>query len=133
MDPVAGIGLAASVIQLVTFSIDVAKTCREVYTRGSVSQHDTIDFTTGHLADLSKAVQQAMQSPITSSLALTREEKDLVDLARKCQDCANKLQSELHKLRTPAHASVTAAARTTIRVIWKKDTVSRLQEQLMRY
>ena len=35
MDPITGIGLAASVVQLVQFGTSAAKTCRQIYQQGS--------------------------------------------------------------------------------------------------
>ena len=58
MDPITGIGLAASVIQLVKFGIDAVKKCGEVYQQGSVSEYSNIDYTTGHLASLTESLQQ---------------------------------------------------------------------------
>ncbi|MCJ1431145.1 hypothetical protein MMC27_000496 [Xylographa pallens] len=133
MDPVTGIGLAASVIQLVTFSIDAAKICREAYQQGSVSEYSNLDYTTGHLASLTRTLQQSLQSSSTRSLVLASEEKDLVDLAQKCHYCANKLQKELHKLHTQPRASALDAAQQTARAIWKKSSIDRIYKQLQVY
>ena len=133
MDPITGVGLAASVIQLLTFSIDAVKTCREVYQKGSVSDYNNLDYTTGHLAGLTNSLQQSLQSSSIGSRALTREEKDLVELARKCEECANKLQRELDKLQTQPRASTLKAARLAARAIWKKRTIDKINQQLEAY
>ena len=133
MDPVTGISLAASVIQLVTFSIHAVKTCREVYQQGSVSEYSGVDYTTDHLTSLTKSLRQSLQSSGTQSLALTREEKDLVNLARKCEDCANTLRKELRKLQTQPRGSTLQAARKAARAIWKKSSISKIQENLEGY
>ncbi len=133
MDPITGIGLAASVIQLVTASIDAAKTCRELYQQGSVSEYSNLDYTTGHLASLTTSLQQSLQSSSTLSPALTREEKDLVDLGGKCEDCANKLQRELHKLQTRPRASALRAAGHAARAILRKNRIDKIQQQLQAY
>ena len=133
MDPITGIGLAASVIQLLTFSIDAVKTCREVYQKGSVSDYSNLDYTTSHLAGLTNSLQQSLQSSSTRSRALTGEERDLVDLARKCEDCAKRLQKELDKLQTQSGASTLRAARLAARAIWKKSTIDKINQQLQAY
>ena len=133
MDPVTGIRLAASVIQLVTFGIDAARTCRDVYQQGSVSEYNNVDYTTSHLASLTKSLEQSLQSSGTPSSALSKEEKELVNLARNCEDCANTLQKELRKLQTQPRASALDAARKTARAVWKKSSISKTQEQLESY
>ena len=56
MDPITGIGLAASVIQLVKFGIDAVKKCGEVYQQGSISEYSNIDYTTGQSYRIAAAV-----------------------------------------------------------------------------
>lgn len=133
MDPVTGIGLAASVIQLVNFSIDAVRTYRELYQHGSVSEYSNLDYTTCHLASLTKSLQQSLQSSGTRSLALTREEKDLIDLGRNCEDCAHRLQHELRRVQTQPRASALEAARKAARAIWKGNSIRKIQEQLETY
>ena len=133
MDPITGISLAASVIQIVTFSIDAAKICRELYQKGSVSEYSNLDYTTNHLASLTRSLQQSLRNSGTQSQALTREEKDLVDLSGKCEDCANKLQRELRELQTQPRASAFEAARQAARAIYKKKRIDKIQKELQAY
>ena len=130
MDPVTGIGLAASVIQLLNFSIQAVITCRELYEQGSVKEHRDLDYTTCHLASLTRSLQQSLQSSGTRSRTLSREEKDLLDLGRKCEDCANELQRELSKLKIRKHASTLEAARLAVRAILKRSTINKIQKDL---
>ena len=133
MDPVTGVGLAASVIQLLTFGIDAVKTCQEVYQKGSISDYSNLDYITDHLAGLTASLQQSLQSPDIGSGALTREERDLVELARKCEDCTKILQKELDKLQTRPRASTRKAVRLAARAIWKKGTIDKINQQLQAY
>ena len=130
MDPITGIGLAASVIQLVTFSIHAVKTCRDMHEQG---QYSDLDYTTGHLASLTRSLQQSLQSSGRQSVTLSREEKDLLELGRKCEDCANKLQRELYKLQTQKRVSPLEAARLAARAIWDKGTINKIQKELEKY
>ncbi|KAL8702190.1 MAG: hypothetical protein Q9201_004529 [Fulgogasparrea decipioides] len=133
MDPVVGIGLAASVVQLVDFSIKAAKTCQTIYQQGSTSDHRDADYTASHLADLTSSLQQSLNDTGTQSAALSREEKELKDLACKCEDCANKLQRKLRKLQAQPQASALEVARKAFRSIRKSDSIVNLQEKLDRY
>ena len=133
MDPVTGIGLAASVVQLVTFSIDSIKTVREVYERGSVARHDDTANTANHLADLTRSLQQSLQSSGKQSSALSKDERDLLYLSRQCEDCAQKLQHELGKLQSQPRASVLAATQKAARAIWTKRKIDEISKRLEAY
>ena len=133
MDPITGVGLVASVIQLLTFSISAVKTCQEVYQKGSVSDYSNLDYTTGRLAGLTNSLQQSLQSSGTRSQAFTGNERDLVELARKCEDCAKILQKELDKLQIQPRASTLKAVRLAARAIWKKSTLDKINQQLHAY
>ena len=133
MDPITGIGLAASVIQLLAFSVQAVTTCREVYEQGSVKEYRDLDYTTGHLASLTRSLQQSLHSSSTRPWAFSREERDLLDLGQKCEDCANELQRELSKLKTRKRASTLEAARLATRAIWKKSTINKIQKDLEKY
>jgi len=133
MDPVTGIGLVASVVQLVTFGIGTVSTIREVYQRGSVSSYDDVDYTPNHLSKLTGSLQHSLQSCHTHSSALTKDEKDLIDLGRKCEECAHKLQHELRKLNSQPRSSLLAATRITARAIWKRLKIDEISKQLATY
>lgn len=133
MDPITGIGLAACVVQLVTFGIQTVKTCQQVYDKGSVSELTNLDDTSGHLARLSNSLQQSLQGSSKGFQALSGDEKDLVDLGRKCQDCADKLQQKLRKLQTERRASVLVAVKQGVRTIWRRNSIDKIQKELLAY
>ena len=135
MDPITGIGLAASVIQLVTFGISAAKTCREIYEQGVLGDHSQVEYVANNLASLTVSIQQSLRNSNTQSLVLSKEERELVDLSRRCEDCALKLQHELQKLqtRTKPRTSVVLAASKAARALWKKNSIEQIQKQLESY
>ena len=132
MDPITGIGLAASVIQLISFGIGAAKTCREIYEQGVSADHSQLDYVANHLASLTVFIEQSLQDPRTHSLRLSKEERELVDLGRKCRDCANQFQREIQKLQTP-RTSIVLAASKTARALWKRKSIEQIQKQLENY
>ena len=135
MDPVTGIGLAASVIQLIQFGISTAKTCHELYEKGSTSEHEDLKFNADHLESLANTLQQSLQqaSPAQSSLSLRGPEQDLTDLAKKCEDCAIDLQHELRKYQSSPQQSRFRAAGKSFRHLIKGDKIGKLQERLEQY
>ena len=133
MDPITGVGLAASVIQLVTFGIGAAKTCREIYEQGLSGDHSQLDYVASHLASLTVSIQQSLQNSTTQSLRLSKEERELVDLSRQCQNCAHQLSIEIHKLQTKPKTSIVLAASKAARALWKKNRIEQIQKQLEIY
>jgi len=133
MDPVTGLGLAASVIQVVTFGIDAAKTIREVYQEGSASRHDHLRDTTNHLESLTQLLQQSLQNASRPHSRLSKDERDLLDLGRKCEDCARNLQRELQKLQSETHGSIWKATRIALRSIRKGLKIEEIEKQLRTY
>ena len=133
MDPVTGIGLVASVVQLLTFGIGTGSTIREVYRRGSISSYDDVEYTTGHLSKLTGSLQHSLRSSQTYSSELTSDKKNVIDLGRKCEDCAHTLQHELRKLNSQPRTSLLAATRITARAIWKRPKIEEISKQLATY
>lgn len=133
MDPITGISLAASIVQLVQFGISSAKAFQEIYQHGSTTELASAEVAAGLLASLTNSVQQSLHNTNTHSGVLSAEEKELIDLARKCEDCANKLQFELRKLQAQPQVSHLKAVRKAARSIWKKNTIVKIQEELENY
>ena len=134
MDPITGIGLAASVIQLVTFGISAAKTWREIYEQGVLGDHSQVEYVANHLASLTVSIQQSLRKSNTRSLVLSKEERELVDLSRRCEGCALKLQHELHEgIALQPRNSVVLAAKKAARALWKKNSIEQIQKQLESY
>ncbi|KAL9604063.1 MAG: hypothetical protein Q9179_001986 [Wetmoreana sp. 5 TL-2023] len=133
MDPITGIGLTASVIQIVTFGIDTVSTVREVYEQGSIGKYDEVEYTINHLTTLTQSLQQSLRSSNAQSSALSKEERDLIELSRKCEDCAHKLQHELRKLHSQPRSSVLAATKRVVRAVWQKNRIEEIKQQLESY
>ena len=134
MDPITGIGLAASVIQLVTFGISAAQTCKQIYEQGVLDDNSQVEYVANHLGSLTVSIQQSLQKPTSRSLGLSKEEKELIDLSQKCQNCSVKLQHELQKLQVPkSRASIVLAASKTARALWKKNSIEKTQRELESY
>ena len=133
MDPVTGVGLAASVIQLLKFSIDVAKTCRTIYDQGSTDENVQADLTAGHLLGLTTLVQQRLHQTGAQSTTMSSEEKEIIDLVQACEDCAKRLHQELEKAQMPPRASIIKVARKTARSVWSRSTIVKIQDELESY
>ena len=132
MDPITGIGLAASVIQLVTCGISAAQTCKEFYEKGALDDLSQVDYVANHLGSLTVSIHQSLQKHPSRSLGLSKEEKELLDLSQKCRNCSQKLQHELQKLRGSRNSIVLAASKAA-RALWKRNSIEKIQRELENY
>lgn len=136
MDPVTGIGLVASVVQLVSFGVQTFKTCRQIQ-HGSYQQHEDLDSTSKRLAELTEPLKASLQQRShprqREQLALAKEEKNLLEVSQQCHDCARKLQDEIRKLQAQPGDGRVDVARKAARAIFKKDRLKEIQSQLERY
>ena len=131
MDPVSGIGLASSIIQIVTFGVQLASAGKNVYRQGSVSQYDDLDYTTNHLSGLTQSLQKALQSPGGQSMALNEAEQNLMNLGHKSEHCAQELLNELRKLQPQQpDSSKLEAAQIAFRAFRKSRHIRRVAESL---
>ena len=131
MDPVTGIGLASSVIQIVTFGIQAAGVVKDVYRQGSVSQYNDLGKTTDHLRSLTRSLGQSLQTSGGQTPDFSKDEKDLLQLGWDCESCARKLQEELQKLQSQQpRASKLEAARIAFRAIRKSSKIEEISKAL---
>lgn len=133
MDPITGISLAASVIQLVQFSSDVVTRYRDISQHGSPAEYTATKDTTEQLASIAGALQQRMEASITSKETLSQDEKDLYELSRKCEECAKTLLGELRRLRIDIKGSPIRIIQKTCRSIWKTNKIDKIKQDLETY
>ena len=133
MDPITGIGLAASLVQIVQFTLNIATRYRDIYLHGLPDGYIAIDDTVQQLTNVTESLQQSLKSSIPPGNTFSQDEKDLYELSRKCEDCAKQLLAELRKLKADPKVSSTQIIRRVSRSIWKKDKIRKIKEQLEEY
>ena len=130
MDPISGISFAASIVQLVHFSIVTAKTVHEISQRGSSSDTaHTKDIAT-QLSSLTVSVQKSLQDAQTPKRALTKDEKELIEVGKKCENIATKLQKELEKLEVESSGSKLSGVKIVAMTILKKGKIEKMMDDL---
>ena len=130
MDPITAIGLAASVVQIVQFSIDTAKSCREIYQKGCTADVLEANRTAGTLDDLTGSLQESLNASTASSSTLSKNERELVLIAGQCQECARKLQHEVDELQMEPRSSILGGLAKVLRGKAKERDINKMQRQL---
>ena len=116
MEAIAALSLAYNVVQLVELGLKIVSECRQIYEHGSTIKDRDFASTTRNMSavcgDLNKALlkRQTLQP-------LTREDTELLDMAKQCQVLAVELQKELRKADQYSPGSFKAALRYTSSIL----------------
>ena len=129
MDPITAVGFTAAVVQLVDVSLKVAQTVKDVRERGSSRDLADSDHIASHLSSLSDSVQTSLQlSSIHRSMSA--EEKELLDIASRCNKCSQKLQEELANLKLKDGAKRTDQLKVVVKIVFRRSDITALQDKL---
>ena len=130
MDPITGVQLIASVVQFIDCGIRAAKTCQELYEHGSPSEFDCAADAAHHMGNVTCSLATTRHSVDTTPSGLSTEEKNLLNLALKCEGYSTALLDELGKLQPHDQQSRREAIKKTFRAMWKHDKIKKLQDDL---
>lgn len=128
MDPVSALSLACNVIQLVEFSIESAKVCKELYDSGSIDENDRIEKYSAEITAANKELQAALRSGKSSSKP-SRVER----VAQDASATANELKIALNRLKLSKSQGLRrlgGAFKTTLKTLITSGTIKKLQQKL---
>jgi len=75
MEAIAGISLAANVIQFIDFSSRLVSKGKEIHENGSLSEQDDLENVTRSLAHFSHKLRESLQSRCTAGADITEDDK----------------------------------------------------------
>ena len=130
MDPITGIGFAASVVQLLHFSIKLAQTAHEIKKRGSSSDIADAAALSENVSAISVSVQKSLRDPQVNARGLTEEEKQPLRIGQKCEEVAGKLRKEVDKLTTKGSGSRLDSLKIVSKTVWKAGKIQKMMEEL---
>ncbi|KAI6795430.1 hypothetical protein KC361_g5013 [Hortaea werneckii] len=133
MDPLSALSIGAAVLQFVDFGSKLLVNGYDVYhsVAGATTDNLELEKVTQDLSSLCLALEF---NHVTSSRALSRDEKALLELALDCRELAQSLVQLLQGLKVKSgtrHRSW-ESIRQTIRSVWKKTEIEDLQARLER-
>jgi hypothetical protein len=127
MEPLAVLGLACSVMQVISFSRELLSVSKAVHRGQSINPSaDTI-------ADqLTKASNAVSQSLMGMPKALDADETGIANIAQECLRAANNLTAKLDRITGggKARGSSRAVVTTVVRKIWNKNEIEELESML---
>ncbi|KAJ4404465.1 hypothetical protein N0V85_004866 [Neurospora sp. IMI 360204] len=128
MSGLEAFGLACNVMQTIGFAIEMASVCRTIFRTGSP------DPSTATLLDHSTQITTSLKNSISSARPVTRDVKELLDIANKCLDAISTLKAEVDKLTRPsAKGKVFASLRLGVRSKFKEGEINKLEKRMRDY
>ena len=126
MEPLAALGLAANVVQLVDAAFKAFNLCHQVYSLGGSIKDTELQQTANELTrcygNLLDPLQNASRAPGVSF--------DMIDLGTRCRDTAKTLSDELSSLRGSSPGSIRGTVTILIRKKKKATVIQTLKTRL---
>ena len=132
MEAIPAFALACNVIQVVDFGLKTASKYREIYKEGSAIEHQDLEYTTKHLAEITGNLSTSIQNARTNK-PLTKDDNELQNLAQQCTESADNLRNELDKLKTPGRQGKRAALLKTWKSVRKSDDIKKIRDKICEY
>ncbi|KAL8827409.1 MAG: hypothetical protein Q9191_003205 [Dirinaria sp. TL-2023a] len=132
MGPITAFSLACGVIQVVAFSIDVVKTCKEIYDRGTLAEYEDIEHITKHLAELELNISLLTLSQPLGSTQMPGD-KALKDLIAGCSATAKELIKLLDTIKIGTPQRKRETIKKALRSFRVKKQIQDIQKRLDSY
>ncbi|KAK0506972.1 hypothetical protein JMJ35_010672 [Cladonia borealis] len=128
MDPISALSLACNVFQLVEFSIEIAKVCKELYDNGSTNENSRIEKHTADITAANRDLQNALRSNKPTGKP-SRIEK----VAQDASATADELKIVLNQLKPSKAQGVRKlgfAFKSTVKALITSGRIKKLQQKL---
>src|ERR1700761_5379492 len=97
MEAIAAFSLTCNVAQVVDFALKVSSKCKEIARTGSTVEVQDYRNTSKQLANLTESLNASVNS---APKPLTKDDRGLLDLSKKCSQAASELEVRLEELST---------------------------------
>ncbi|KAK8123099.1 hypothetical protein PG984_011769 [Apiospora sp. TS-2023a] len=128
LEPIAALGLACNILQVVGIGRDTVRIAKQVYQDGTLDP--ALTASAGVLDDLAGQIR-ATTAAAASAAKPKAQDKQLLDLADKCQGAARDLQEEVNFLNgLPTKAKLIATLKVAAKTTWRKRRLEKLDQKL---
>lgn len=133
MDPASAFSLACGVIQLVDLACKVGIGAKELYQKGSIVRNQELEEQVSTLRGLQNLVNLKRVLPQPRNITETQEDRQLVEIAGKCDEVAEKLLTELETLKMPVSRNALKALGKSFKARLRLHTIEDLQAEMGKY
>ena len=131
MDPASAFGLAASVVQFVSFTSDLVSATYTIHqsASGTTPAHTQLHTITTSLVSLNEDLHQSLlQRPDNQSPS--RRDQEIDKLCLDCTALSDELLAILEKLQLQNKEHVWSSFKAVLRMMWSQDYLDRIQKRL---
>lgn len=140
MDPLTALGLAAGVVQFVSFTSHLIMKTKEIHSSasGMTDEVFTLETIYTRLLELSQNLESCSKRDSTLEIAEGNTEyvKNVLaikDLSRGCEDDCKRLLEKFDKLKTSVDSHRRwQTFRVAVRTVWKGNEIAELEQRLHR-
>lgn len=125
MSGLEALSVACNIMQVISFAHETIDFCKEIYRGGSFN-----DYNQQSIASLMELSVQ-LQTHFLQAKSKTVKEKQLADIAQKCNVAARALKDEVKFLTSHyAKGNLAATIITAVKTYWRKSRLERLEKSL---
>lgn len=125
MSGLEALGIACNIMQVISFAHETIEFCKAMYEGQSLDL-----YSEQSVASLS-AISAQLQTRYQGVRSQTAQDRELEDVARKCNVAARALEEEVKFLtRHQAAGSLKRTLLVTLKIIWRKRRLERLEKSL---
>jgi hypothetical protein len=130
MDPITALGLAANIIDFISFSWGIINGTAEIYrsANGALTENDRIGTVIG---DLNRITEDLIKGK--SIQGQTTAERAIKELAEDCKDDSDALLKLLEKLKVQGRRTVWKSVKAKFKSLMSADEMDALKKRLQEY
>ena len=131
MDPVSALGVAATVVQFVDFTISLVSGTYKIYNSASYNRDENFDLKTitTSLNELNSDLRHSL-TPVASTHKLSPRNEAIDTLCKECTKVAEKLLSALNGLSGQTKCKLWGSFQQALRTIWSQEEIQSLKKRL---
>lgn len=126
LEPLAALGLACSVMQVISFSKELITTGKSIFRTGKVDP--ALSQRTDRITSLLEGLELRLGAPQQQT---TKEHAALTSIARSSLATARELQAEIDSIASlVTKGKFSSAVRGSLRATWRKKKIERLEKSM---
>jgi hypothetical protein len=129
MDPLSALGLACTVMQVISFAHETISICKRLHRDGS--SNPELGYCASHLSTLSAHLRRSIEDTAKQKTSLNQQEKELQSIANECYHASMALQVELSNVANPSVGSHRTAIRATLKNVWRRSDLEKLEKTMV--
>lgn len=127
LEPLVALGLACSIMQVITFAGDTIAVCRTIFNTGSLDP--SLDAQAKCLASVCAELEERRRSIVGP---VTRDEENVLSVARAILDAAAELRTEIENVcGSTSKGKMGASITGSLKLAWRKRKVDQLQKTIL--